>query len=193
MASAKAKGPKRKVGRPTTYDKDRAEQIYKALRAGNFFDVAVSYAGVHRATAYNWMRRGSKGEAPFKEFFEAVRKAETDSEVADVTQLNLHGKKTWQALAWRLERKHPERWGLRIRVHVEEELANVLDRLEKKLPPDQYEKVLEAIASDDGPTEVGSPASGPTSGRPWDPSGVGAEAVDEVHAASTPIPADEPD
>ena len=54
----------------------------------------------------------------------------------------------WRAAAWRLERKWPRRYGVRVAVSVQQELDAVLDRLKKGLPPEWYEKVLELMAAD---------------------------------------------
>ena len=55
----------------------------------------------------------------------------------------------WRAAAWRLERKAPRRYGPRVQLAVQQELDAVLGRLEKGLPPETYEKVLQLIAAED--------------------------------------------
>ena len=42
----------------------------------------------------------------------------------------------WRAAAWRLERKHPRRYGAQVEVSVQQELEAVLDRLKKGLDYD---------------------------------------------------------
>lgn len=46
------------MGRPTKLDDARAARLLDAIRTGNYFDTACAVAGVHRDTAYGWVRRG---------------------------------------------------------------------------------------------------------------------------------------
>jgi hypothetical protein len=42
------------------------------------------------------------------------KKAEAEWEVSAITQLRSHGRENWQAIAWLLERRYPERYGKRV-------------------------------------------------------------------------------
>lgn len=54
----------------------------------------------------------------------------------------------WRAALEWLKRRDPKQWGDRLKIEeeVEFELTNILDALKHSLPPEQYEKALEAIA-----------------------------------------------
>lgn len=109
--------------------------VCEALRAGNYVETAAAYAGVSKDWLYRAMRAGARDAADHRRtalahFSDAVKKAEADAEVGGVAIISaaaqdqwapatkarprqLLRKGEWQALAWRLERRHPERWGRR--------------------------------------------------------------------------------
>lgn len=108
--------------------------IVQAVRAGNYIETAAAYAGVAKSTLYDWMKRGArerqrlernpkarakKSEAPYVEFSNAIQKALAESEMFDVATIGRASRDNWQAAAWRLERKFPERWGRKERIEHE--------------------------------------------------------------------------
>lgn len=116
----------RTTGRPTKLNKTVQEEICAAIRAGNYIEPSAIRAGVTKETLYNWLRRASRElekdrsdkwyRIPTKErkyvaFFHAVKKAEADAEARDVAIISKAALVQWQAAAWRLERKHYQRWG----------------------------------------------------------------------------------
>lgn len=118
--------PARRPGRPTKFDAGRAKTILTYLRAGAYVETAAAAAGISKDTLYNWLRRGARvGEKPTREelalqqFSDAVKMAMAKAELDDLTTIRAASKKNWQAAAWRLERKYPDRWGNRITTRVE--------------------------------------------------------------------------
>jgi hypothetical protein len=116
------------VGRPTKITKEIQDKIIMLIKAGNYMETAASYVGLAQSTIRDWMRRGSreeerlnkdqdarpiKSETPFMEFSVAIRKAQADAEIRDVNTIGRASLLSWQAAAWRLERKYPDRWGKR--------------------------------------------------------------------------------
>jgi hypothetical protein len=99
------------MARPKKLTADLQAQIATALRAGNTKRAAASYAGVGETTLYVWLDRNA-------EFRAAVRKAEADAEVRNVTLVQRAAESTWQASAWWLERRHPDTWALRQQVEA---------------------------------------------------------------------------
>lgn len=124
------------MARPTKLTPDLQEKICQAIRAGNYLETAAAYAGISKKTLHEWMRRGRretervekaegrarvrKKEAPFVEFLHSVEKALAEAEVRDVILIGKAAEVNWQAAAWRLERKFPDRWGRRERQRPEE-------------------------------------------------------------------------
>lgn len=104
-------------GRILTLTPEVHEKIVGLVKAGNYMEVAAAAAGVPRSTFYDWLRLGAKDMAdgnvdtPLAELSDALQRAEAEAEARDVARIAQAGGKNWQALAWRLERKNPKRWG----------------------------------------------------------------------------------
>jgi transposase len=144
------------MGRPKL-DPHVTQKICDLIRAGNYFEVAATAAGVHRSTVHRWMRHGREQKrGRYKKFLTAVEKAQAEAESRDVALIAKAASEDWRAAAWRLERKAPRRYGTRVQQAVQQELEAVLSRLEKGLPVDVYEKVLQLIAADDEEAAVGT-------------------------------------
>jgi transposase len=100
------------MARPTKLTAEVQERICSCIRAGNYIETAAAYAGIHKDTLYDWLKRGAKARSGiYREFSAAVEKALADSEVRDVSIIARAADTEWQAAAWRLERKFPARWG----------------------------------------------------------------------------------
>jgi hypothetical protein len=101
------------MARPTKLTPEVQERIITALRAGNYQETAARYAGISEATFYDWMARGREEPGSvFAEFLEAVEKAKSDAEVRDLYLIDQAAQTgSWQAAAWKLERKFPHKWG----------------------------------------------------------------------------------
>jgi len=101
------------MARPTKLTPEVQERIITALRAGNYQETAANYAGISAATFYDWMARGREEPGSvFAEFLDAVEKAKSDAEVRDLYLIDQAAQTgSWQAAAWKLERKFPHKWG----------------------------------------------------------------------------------
>jgi hypothetical protein len=138
---------RKKGGRPPKLAPEILARICDALRAGNYRETAAAYAGVRKSTLYDWLRRGAKApRGIYRELHDAVEKALADSEARDVALIGKAADRDWQAAAWRLERKFPERWGRRqhhdvdanikstVKVSSEEAIKELNRLLVKKTP-----------------------------------------------------------
>lgn len=139
-------------GRPSKLTPELQARICEAIRAGNYIETAAAYAGVHKATLYDWLKRGANANAgKFREFSDAVEKALADAEARDVALIAKAATEHWQAAAWRLERKFPDKWGRRQRLDVvdapppPESLDAALGKLTRE-QLDQLESIAGAIA-----------------------------------------------
>ena len=134
---------KNKRGRPTKLDERTQEKIISAIKAGNYIETAAAYAGISKNTLYEWLKRGErekqrveksnkakikKSEEIYVIFTDAVEKALAEAEMRDVLIIGKAAEKEWQAAAWRLERKFPDRWGRKLNVESKQEL--ILPRVE---------------------------------------------------------------
>lgn len=87
------------------------EQIIKAIRAGCHFNVAAQAAGINLRTLERWIQRGEvEKKGKYVDFANAIKDATAEAEVNAVAIIRNAMLKKWQAAAWYLERKHPERW-----------------------------------------------------------------------------------
>lgn len=113
------------MARPIKLNKEIIKKIVDAIKAGNYLETASAYAGVSKVTLYNWLKRGARAKrnSIYKEFLNAVEKAQAEAEVRDVLIIAKAAEKNWQASAWRLERKYPQRWGRREAINLEGELS----------------------------------------------------------------------
>ena len=123
------------AGRPTKLTSELQSRIVQAIQAGNYIETAAAYAGISKNTLFDWLRRGArekervagkprarvrKEEAPYVEFSDSVEKALAEAEVRDVVNvMKAADGGQWQAAAWRLERKFPERWGYKAKMQQE--------------------------------------------------------------------------
>lgn len=100
------------MGRPTKLTPEVQKKIVDAIRAGNYKEVAARYAGIGETTFYEWLKKGGQCKnGVYTEFQKAVKNAEAEAEVRDVALIEMAAKENWTAAAWRLERRHPDRWG----------------------------------------------------------------------------------
>ncbi len=112
-----AERQKKPIGRPTKLTPELQAKILTAVRAGNYVETAAAHAGINKATLYDWLKRGADEESGiYREFSNAIEKAWADAEVMDVLLMSKAAQENWQAVAWRLERRHPDRWGRRERI-----------------------------------------------------------------------------
>ena len=112
---------KSNAGRKTKLDEKRLKKVVEGITAGLPYDTACALAGITYQTFLNWMRAGEAAESgKFFEFFEEVKKAEAIAESVHIANIKNAGKSgVWQADAWMLERRHPEKWGRREQIKQE--------------------------------------------------------------------------
>lgn len=137
-------------GRPRELTPDVQAKIVAALEDGNFRETAAMAAGVNAQTLRRWLKLGAHGEEPYASFAAACDAAEATAEASDIRDIGRAGREDWKALAWRQERKASSRWGLRVKLEVDQELSTFLDRLEKHLPPDLFQLVLTVATGEAG-------------------------------------------
>lgn len=98
-------------GRPTKYTPETVKKILEAIKLGVAYVDAANYAGVGLATFNEWRDRYPE----FAEAVEAAAGAAVTACMAKIQKAATEG--SWQASAWILERRHPDRYG-RTRVEL---------------------------------------------------------------------------
>jgi transposase len=114
----------------------------KALRLGSTRERAAAYAGIHRATFY----RSMHADATLRD---AVEKAEADFVVSNLQGIDEAAQGGhWQARAWKLERRFPDEFGRRDRIHLTVEAKQEIERIasQEGIEPDaaiaEWERML---------------------------------------------------
>lgn len=116
------------AGRKTKLTPTVQRDICEALKSGCYLEDAAAYSGVSGSAVYKWKARGIKerdrleahprtkikpAERRYLQFVEAVEKATARSDIRDLAIIENAAITQWQAAAWRLERRHPAKWGRR--------------------------------------------------------------------------------
>lgn len=91
--------------------------IIDNLATGAYIETAACLAGIARTTFYEWIKKGNKEKSgKYYDFVNAVNAAVAKSEMRDLGFIDNAAKDgQWQAAAWKLERRHPDKWGKRER------------------------------------------------------------------------------
>ena len=90
---------------PTKYTPDRVERILQAVRVGATQRLAALYGGVDEDTIIRWRKT-------HVEFAEAIKAAEGAAGVGWLAKIEAAANDgTWQAAAWKLERRYPHEFG----------------------------------------------------------------------------------
>ena len=105
-------------------NKDTIQKASTIIQNGNYATTAQAFLRISQQTWYNWLNEGEAQskldeadrdpkKALYLEFFDAIKKAEATAEINAVKNIRTAGLNPnhWQANAWYLERKHPDRWG----------------------------------------------------------------------------------
>jgi hypothetical protein len=86
-----------RTGQRTKLTREVQEKIVSALSAGNYFEVACEYAGIHRGTGLQWLQRG-RGEHPtrpqakiYVDFVDAIEKAQAEDETYTLARIKKAG------------------------------------------------------------------------------------------------------
>ena len=147
--SPSAKQPKRlprPKGRPIDLTPEVSEVILRALRLGSYIETAVVYAGIHKETYYHWIRRGLRGEETYKAFNDSVQKAMADGEMRDLARIDAAGGMSWQAVAWKLERRNYEKWGRKERIDVNNHTPQAAEYDFGRLSKAEHEEFMRLLA-----------------------------------------------
>lgn len=97
-------------GQPTLCVPANYNAFLDLLRIGLFIEQACHRARLARATIYNWLDRGAKGEEPYATFLAEYNEASATAELTALSEIRT-GKNNWQSRAWFLERRFRDRWG----------------------------------------------------------------------------------
>jgi transposase len=135
------------MGRPLKLDDVTAQRIVAAVAKGLPRDTAAKLAAIAPRTLYGWLARGRDGEEPYSQFLHRVKRAEAESEEEMVSRVREASKASWQAAAWWLERRRPERWALRKVEPRDTKTNDGIDSMDPRERVQFLESVLSAARS----------------------------------------------
>lgn len=98
------------AGRKTKLTADVQKTIVRAIRAGNYAEVAARHAGIDITTYCRWKVKGEEGKAPYRQFLQAIAVAEAHAHQRAVGVISKAMGVDWKAAAWYLERKYTREW-----------------------------------------------------------------------------------
>jgi len=103
--------PKARRGRKGKYNPEVVKLITDALSLGTTVADACEYANINPDTYYEWLKR-------HPDFSDAVKRAFAAATVSLVGRIRREADEgAWQAAAWLLERRLPDRYGRRVIQH----------------------------------------------------------------------------
>jgi transposase len=109
-----------KLVRPRALTPEVQKGIIEALARGNYITTACQASGISFEGFRHWRARWESGDPlamEFDDFFASIEKAISVGEMTALDRLG-HGAPGWQAQAWFLERRFPQRWGKKDRTPV---------------------------------------------------------------------------
>lgn len=88
-------------------------RICRLIADGNYVEAACGAVGITKQTYYTWLKVGEDAKSgKYHDFLDAIKIAEQEAEAQYVGIINKAANDgTWQAAAWWLERRQPDRWG----------------------------------------------------------------------------------
>lgn len=110
-------------GRPSLLTPEIIERAKELLPRALYVETVAAQLGITSETFRDWIREGTKenrrreqGQKPDRkrdlhcQFSSTVKKAIADAETDFLSVIQAAGSNAWQALAWVLERRFPQRW-----------------------------------------------------------------------------------
>lgn len=100
------------IGRETKLTSDLQQKLCAAIAAGNYYRPACKSVNLGYQTFRTWMKRGvEEEEGIYRDFRDAIVKAEADAELAVVALWQAQIPNNWAAARDFLARRFAARWG----------------------------------------------------------------------------------
>lgn len=118
---------KPKIGRPLKLDEELIKKLSGYIAKGSYAITACQCCGLAEKTFYDYINQGNRDienneETIFSQLVKSLKSAEAECEhaLASMIKETALDKKEWLPAMTFLERRHPERWGRRDRLQVDE-------------------------------------------------------------------------
>ena len=100
-------------------DEGIRSRLLQAIRLGSYIEHACFYAGIDSSTFRKWRQKAENDIEPYKSFWKEVQLAESEAIMRRLARIEKVAEEgNWQADAWVLERKYPDKFGRRDRINV---------------------------------------------------------------------------
>jgi transposase len=101
------------------FSPERCQAIIDHIKNGAPNRTAAAAVGVHETTFYLWLKNGKAGKPGYQQFYVEVEQAQAEAELLRINRIADAGANgNWQADAWYLERRYPDRWAKKDRVDI---------------------------------------------------------------------------
>lgn len=110
------------MGRPSKLTPETQLRIVQGISMGATYEHAAQYGGIAYNTFNEWMKKGEAARSgKYRDFYEAVKKAEGQAVIGWLAKIEKAASDgTWQAAAWKLERRYPKEYGRQVHKHTVE-------------------------------------------------------------------------
>ncbi len=144
---------------------EQTKALCALFQNSHYADTACAKVGINERTFYRWMEKGAKAKSGvFSQFCQAIKLAQAESEIIELSEIKnaAMGKDgqapSWQARAWILERRYPQKWGRKIRAEVSGPAPS--DANQSPIPIENTFNIKIVAAEDEPPdTEEPTPAT----------------------------------
>ena len=99
------------MGRKLTLTATKQSTLEDCFRRGLPIATACRIAGVARRSFYEWMQRGDQDEQPFRDFSEAINKAQADGELELMDLVRTHAAEDPSSARYLLSIRNREAYG----------------------------------------------------------------------------------
>ena len=121
----------RGMGRPTKISKAVTDRVIEAIKSGATYELAAQYAGISYSTFNNWMLKGEEGHKDFLQFLQQVKEAEGKAAITWLQMIDTAAAESWQAAAWKLERRYPQSYGKQVVEHQGKDGGEILIKVDR--------------------------------------------------------------
>ena len=138
-------------GRPPKYNDPKCiETLCATLATGATLAASCRSARISYRAVRTWVVAGESGDEKYSYFMHSIKKAEADNEISLVVDIRTAAKTQWQAAAWLLERRYPNKYGRRNSVQFNGDAvikngAINPEQFVQMLTPEQLSQLLTAI------------------------------------------------
>jgi hypothetical protein len=125
------------MARKSKYTPKAVDDITTAIQIGATYALAAAYAGIGERTFYDWL-------AQYPQFSQAVKLAEGKAAIGWLARIEKAANDgTWQAAAWKLERRYPHAYGRTVQEHTGKDGGDIVIRAIRIVDPDEADPAPE--------------------------------------------------